>query len=117
MNASLNLKRKAPDVKSWIFKRIFSPVGPAITAGVSAALGYIVTWLASFSIVLDADMQSHIAYVLTGITWLVIDQLINRYAGQHAASIQEALGVDADRWIGPKTVNAAQAKRPTQILD
>lgn len=105
------------DVKAWILKLIFSRVGPGIKAAISATLGALVTWLTSFGIMLDADLQMHVASALTGIIWLALDQLINRYAGQHAAAIQSALGVEADRWIGPRTVAAAtEAKRPTEIL-
>jgi hypothetical protein len=104
------------DPKGWVLKLIFSRVGPGIKAAVSALLGWLVTWLASFGILLDADMQMHIASALTGLIWLALDQIINRYAGDHAAAIQSALGVEADRWIGPRTVAAAQAKRPTEIL-
>jgi hypothetical protein len=107
---------KKIDPKAWLLKLIFSRVGPGIKAAVSAALGALVTWLTSFGVMLDADMQMHIASALTGVIWLGLDQLINRYAGQHAAAIQAALGVEADRWIGPKTIEAAEAKRPTEIL-
>jgi hypothetical protein len=104
------------DPKGWVLRLIFSRVGPLVKAGVSAALGWLVTTLASFGIMLDADMQMHVASALTGLIWLAIDQLINRYAGHQTEAIQHALGVDADRWIGPKTIEAAEAKRPTEIL-
>jgi hypothetical protein len=108
--------KKKIDPKGWVLRLIFSRVGPMAKAGVSAALGWIVVKLASFGIMLDADMQLHISSALTGLIWLAIDQLINRYAGSQAEAIQQALGVDADRWIGPKTIEAAEAKRPTEIL-
>lgn len=118
MNNPNYLKRKkAPDIKSWIFKLIFSKVGPLVKVSVSTLLGYFVVWLASFGIILDADMQFHIANSLTGLIWLIIDQLITRYAGDQAKAIQQALGVEADKWIGPETVAAAEAKRPIEILD
>jgi hypothetical protein len=108
--------KKKIDPKGWVLRLIFSRVGPMVKAGVSAALGWIVVKLASFGIMLDADMQLHISSALTGLIWLAIDQLINRYAGSQTEAIQQALGVDADRWIGPKTIEAAEAKRPTEIL-
>jgi hypothetical protein len=109
-----NAKKLNP--KGWLLRLIFSRLGPLVKAGVSAALGWLVTSLASLGIMLDADMQMHVASALTGITWLAIDAAVTRYAGHQAEAIQQALGVDADRWIGPRTIEAAEAKRPTEIL-
>jgi hypothetical protein len=116
MTATLNFPpRRAPDVKSWLFRTVFSRVGPSVKAGVSYALGVIVVKLAAFGIELDANMQAHISYVLTGLAWLTIDQIINRYAGKQAVAIQSALGVEADEWIGPKTVQAAEIRKPLPL--
>ena len=117
--------KRSVGLKAWVLKLIFSRVGPAVKAGVSALLGWLVTHLAGLGIVLDADLQLHITSAITGLAWLAMDWAINNYAGNHAAAIQTALGVERDRWLGPVTVNTAEtladkiksAKPPTQILD
>jgi hypothetical protein len=117
----LDRKRKNnPDkivMKDYFFKLIFSKLGPLVKAGISLAIGKIVVFLASYGIMLDADLQLQLEAVITSIVWLAIDQLVNNYAGKHAEAIQKALGVKRDRWIGDKTVAAAEAKRPIEILD
>jgi hypothetical protein len=107
-------------MKDFFLKLIFSRVGPAVKAIVSAFLGWLVTTLASKGIMLDANLQNHIATALTGLFWLVIDFGVNKYFGDKVAIIQQAYGLEADRWLGPKTTAAAidpkQIPKPTEIL-
>jgi hypothetical protein len=107
-------------MKDLILKALFSRVGPAIKAIVSGILGKLVTWAASLGIMMDASLQQSIALSLTGIIWLAIDYYVNKYAGDHAETIQKAYGLEADRWLGPKTtaaaVNPEVIPRPTEIL-
>lgn len=115
-------KRRSPNIimKDAILKLIFSRLGPVITALVSAILGYLVTKLASYEIMLDADLQTQISGALTALIWLTVNQLVNRYMGDKVAIIQQAYGLEADRWLGPKTTAAAidpkQIPKPTEIL-
>jgi hypothetical protein len=108
-------KRQKPniDMKDFFLKAIFSRLGPTITAIVSAAIGFLVTKLASFEIMLDAHMQMHISSALTGLIWLTVNQLVNRYMGDKVEVIQRAYGLEADRWLGP--VTTATAVDPAQI--
>ena len=107
-------------MKDFFLKLIFSRVGPAVAAIVSAILGFLVTKLAAIGIMLDANMQSHISYALTGFIWLTINHLVNKYLGDKVQVIQEAYGLQADRWLGPVTTQAATdptiIPRPTEIL-
>jgi hypothetical protein len=112
---------KKIDMKNLIFKTLFSKVGPLVTALVSWALGWLVTFAAGLGIFLDANLQLHISSALTGLIWLTINHLVNKYAGDRVEVIQKAYGLEADRWLGPVTTRAAtdpkQApKRPTAIL-
>lgn len=115
-------KRRPPNikVKDFFLKLIFSRVGPAVKAIVSAILGWLVTTLASKGIMLDANLQNHIATALTGLFWLGIDFAVNKYFGDNVAIIQKAYGLEADHWLGPKTTAAAidpkQIPRPSEIL-
>ena len=107
---NLNIPRaKNPGWKAWVLKLVFSRFGPLIKAGAATATAFVVTSLAKVGIVLSAEMQLHLMIFLTGLAWLGVDSAIQRYAGAQAAIIQEALGVEKDRWLGPKTVAAAQA--------
>lgn len=107
-------------MKDFFLKLIFSRVGPAVKALVSSLLGWVVTWTAGLGIMLDADLQIHIASALSGLIWLTIDYLVTRYLGDHVETIQTAYGLEADRWLGPKTTAAVidpqQIPRPTEIL-
>ena len=115
-------KRRPPNIKmkDFFLKLIFSRVGPAVKAIVSAILGWLVTTLASKGIMLDANLQNHIATALTGLFWLGIDFGVNKYFGDNVAIIQKAYGLEADHWLGPKTTAAAidpkQIPRPSEIL-
>lgn len=110
-------------MKAFLFKAIFSRVGPLIKAGVSFLLGKVVVLLAAVNVTMTAELQQSLSYVLTAGAWIIIDWLLNKYAGDNIKAIQEAVGMEAiDRWVGPKTVAtieemAAKAKRPTEILD
>ena len=99
-------------------KMIFSRIGPVVTAGVSAIVGWIVAQLASFQIYLDADMQIQVAGFFSFVIYGVINFLVNRYAGDSAAAVQEALGTKVDRWVDIETIETAarKAKPPTEIL-
>lgn len=113
-------KRKRPNIimKDTILKAVFSKVGPILIAGVAGLIGFISSkldslyaYLATFEFVVPADIQSAISYGITGIVWLVINYIINNYAGEHAKAIQEQLqkiipNQVVDKWIGEKTVNA-----------
>jgi hypothetical protein len=107
-------------IKNTILKLLFSRVGPAVKALVSSLLGWLVTWTAGMGILIGADLQMHIATALSGLIWLTIDFLVNKYAGDHVAIIQKAYGLEADRWLGPKTTAAAidpkVIPRPSEIL-
>jgi hypothetical protein len=102
-------KRRPPNIimKDAILKLIFSRLGPVITAIVSAILGFLVTKLATYQIMLDAELQTQISGALTGLIWLTVNQLVNRYMGDKVEIIQQAYGLEADRWLGPKTTAAA----------
>ena len=108
-------RRNPPNmkIKDAILKLIFSRLGPAITAIVSAALGFLVTKLASYQILLDAELQTQISGALTGLIWLTVNQLVNKYFGDKVEVIQKAYGLEADRWLGP--VTTAAAVDPKQI--
>ena len=113
-------KRKGPNIimKDTILKAVFSKVGPILVAGVAMLIGLIsskldalYTYLATFDFIVSTDIQSAISYGITGIIWLVINYIINNYAGEHAKAIQEELkkiipNQVVDKWIGDKTVNA-----------
>jgi hypothetical protein len=113
-------RRNPPNIrmKNAILKLIFSRLGPTITAIVSAVLGFLVTKLASYQIMLDADLQTQISGALTGLIWLTVNQLVNRYMGDKVEIIQQAYGLEADRWLGPVTtaaaVNPDQVPRPLE---
>lgn len=108
------------DMKDLFLKVIFSRVGPAIKALVSSALGWLVIRAATIGILIDADLQLHIATALSGLIWLTIDFFVNKYLGDKVAIIQQSYGLEADRWLGPKTTAAAidpkQIPTPTEIL-
>lgn len=113
-------KRKGPNIimKDTILKAVFSKVGPILVAGVAMLIGLISSkldsfyaYLATFDFIISTDIQSAISYGITGIIWLVINYIINNYAGEHAKAIQEELkkiipNQVVDKWIGDKTVNA-----------
>jgi hypothetical protein len=112
------LRNKPGSLKAWVFKLVFSRVGPVIGAAVSAAVGWLVTQLAAFQIYMDADMQIQVASFFSFVIYGVINYLVNRYAGDNAAAIQEALGAKVDRWIDKETIEAAAARapKPKEIL-
>lgn len=113
-------KRKGSNIimKDTILKAVFSKVGPILVAGVAMLIGLISSkldafyaYLATFDFIISTDIQSAISYGITGIIWLVINYIINNYAGEHAKAIQEELkkiipNQVVDKWIGDKTVNA-----------
>lgn len=102
-------RRNPPNIimKNAILKLLFSRVGPAVKALVSSLLGWLVTYLAGFGIMLDADLQMHISVAITGVIWLTIDFLVNKYAGDNVAIIQKAYGLEVDKVLGPITTAAA----------
>ena len=116
----LNKRRPNIVMKDFFLKLIFSRVGPAVKAIVSSILGWLVTWTAGLGVMLDADLQMHIATALSGLIWLTIDSIVTKYLGDKVEVIQKAYGLEADRWLGPKTTAAAidpkQIPRPTEIL-
>jgi hypothetical protein len=98
-------------MKAQILKLVFSRVGPLITAAISTAVGFIVVQLARIGLVLDADQELQLIATASGLIYTAINYLVNKYAGEQAKAIQEALGVVKDGWIGPVTIaTAEQAK-------
>lgn len=97
------------DMKAWLLKLIFSRVGPIIAAAVSAAVAWLVTFFAThLGFVMDANMQHEVALGLTTTLYAVINFFVHKYAGDNVKAIQQALGIDDDRWAGPETVKAAE---------
>ncbi len=100
---------KKIDPVAWMLKLVFSRVGPMITGLVSMTLGFVVTQLAQFNIVMTAEVQLQLSGFVSFVVWGAIQQAVNHYAGKYAEMIQTALGLEPDRWIGPKTAAEIQA--------
>lgn len=103
-------------MKNLILRLIFSRLGPSVTAGVSlivgTLLGWIVSGLSSVGLYLDAEQQTTVSLAISGTLYWLIMELVNKYAGEHAAAVQSALqkanpSLKVDRWIGEETVKAA----------
>lgn len=105
-------------MKNFILRTAFSKAGPVITAGVAVIVGFILGWivtgLSAIGLPIDAAQQTEVSLSITaGIYWF-LNQLINKYAGEHAVILQKILRdanplLKVDRWIGPETIAAAQA--------
>jgi hypothetical protein len=114
-------RRNPPNIrmKDAILKLIFSRLGPTVKAIVSSLLGWFVVWLAGFGVMLDADLQMHISVAVSGLIWVAIDQVANRYLGKNVRTIQRAYGLIEDDWLGPVTtaaaVNPDQVPRPLEV--
>jgi hypothetical protein len=113
-------KQNKISMKNKILALLFSRVGPLVKAVVSSTLGFVVTWAAGKGIKIGADLQIQIASSLSGLIWLLIDHLANKYLGDRVEVIQQAYGLKTDRFLGDKTTGAAidpnNIPRPTEIL-
>ena len=103
-------------MKNLILRLVFSRLGPSVTAGISlivgTLLGWIVSGLSSVGIYLDARQQATVSLAISGTLYWLIMEIVNKYAGEHAAALQSALqkanpSLKVDRWIGDETVKAA----------
>jgi len=108
----------ATRLKNSALKLIFSRFGPSVTTAVSAAtgflLGYIVSGTSAIGFNLDTTQQTTVSLAISQTIYWLISELVNKYAGEHAAALQEALkpfvpDLETDKWIGDKTVAAAAA--------
>jgi len=105
-------------MKNLILRLVFSRLGPSITAGIAALtgiiLGWIVTATSAIDFHLDASQQTEISLTISAVAFWLLSQLVNKYAGEHSATLQGILqkanpALKVDRWIGPETIAAAQA--------
>ena len=105
-------------IKNYILKLVFSRLGPTVTSAVSTAVGFLLGWLvtgtSALGFHLTADQQTEVSLALTAVTYWLITELVNKYAGDKAETIQKILQdinptLKVDRWIGAETVAAAQA--------
>jgi hypothetical protein len=108
----------ATRLKNSALKLIFSRFGPSVTTAVSTAtgflLGYIVSGTSAIGFNLDATQQTTVSLAISQTIYWLITELVNKYAGDHAAALQDALkqfvpSLESDKWIGDKTVAAAAA--------
>ncbi len=111
-------KRKPAGLfKSWLMKLVFSRVGPVITGAISSAIGFLMNFLINklslIGIIVTADMQMEVAGFISFLIYGVINFLVNKYAGDSAAALQEALAkssginLEVDKWIDLKTIDLA----------
>ena len=108
----------ATRIKNSALKLIFSRFGPSVTTAVSTAtgflLGYIVSGTSAIGFHLDENQQIAVSLGISQTIYWLISELVNKYAGEHAAALQEALkpfvpNLKTDKWIGDETVAAAAA--------
>ena len=114
----ISKRKPAGSVKAWTMKLVFSRVGPIITGFVSSIVGYAISVITAkldlIGVTVNADMQMEVAGFLSFIIYGAINYLINKYAGDSAAALQEALSkssgvpLDVDKWIDIKTIEAAR---------
>jgi len=104
-------------IKNFVLKLVFSRLGPTVTSAVSTAVGFLLGWLvtgtSALGFTLTADQQTEVSLALTAATYWLITELVNKYAGDRAETIQKILQeinptLKVDRWIGKETIAAAQ---------
>lgn len=110
---------KAGFLKSWFLKLVFSRIGPVVTAGIASGIGYVISTmvdgLAAIGIPVNAEMQMEVAGFLAFVVYGIINFAVNKYAGDSAAALQEALAkstgmpIKVDKWIDVETIKVAQA--------
>jgi hypothetical protein len=105
-------------LKAFALRILFSRLGPSISSSVSIVVGFLLGWVvnatSSLGFHLDADQQTRLSLAITAAIYWIISEITNKYAGDHAKTLQEVLQsvsptLKADRWIGPETIAAAQA--------
>ena len=117
LNEVVAKRKPAGTVKSWLMKLVFSRIGPVVTGLISTVIGFAMSFLTSklslIGVSVPADMQMEIAGFLSFTVYGSITFLINKYAGDSAAAMQEALAkasgmkLEVDRWIDLKTIDLA----------
>jgi hypothetical protein len=118
MNLGKILQREpAGAIKTMIMRLVFSRIGPVVTGAVSTAIGGLIglmtNKLAEFGIPVSADMQTEVTGFTAFLVYGIINYLINSYAGDSAAALQEALSkssgmpLEVDKWIDVKTIELA----------
>lgn len=119
MNALEKVQQRKPAgaFKAWVMRLVFSRIGPIITGAISTAIGGIMGMmthkLAEFGIPVSADMQTEVAGFFAFLVYGFLNFLINKYAGDSAAALQEALAkssgmpLEVDKWIDVKTIELA----------
>ena len=53
----------------------------------------------------------------TGIDYLTFDFAVNAGVGRSIKTLQAAIGVETDGWLGPITMAAVQATDPTELIE
>lgn len=117
LNDVVSKRKPAGFIKAWLMKLVFSRVGPVITGFISTVIGFAMSLLtAKLSLIgvsIPADMQMEIAGFLAFTIYGAINFLVNKYAGDSAAALQEALAkasgvkLEVDKWIDLKTIDLA----------
>ena len=119
MNTLQKIQQRKPAgaIKAWAMRLVFSRVGPIVTGAISTAIGGIMGMmthkLAEFGIPVSADMQTEVTGFFAFLVYGFINFLINKYAGDSAAALQEALSkssgmpLEIDKWIDVKTIELA----------
>ncbi|WP_425572087.1 hypothetical protein, partial [Prosthecobacter algae] len=90
-----------------------SKAGMAVQWLVGIVLGAVVTWLTSLGLEIPPEILERLTAALVAAGVWLVTALVQGYQTRNAKALQQQLGVKQDGWIGPKTLDVAEAAKKT----
>jgi hypothetical protein len=104
-------------IKLPIARFVNKEAGSYITTGVSAAMGFLASFIpAHFGVEFKPDTQAQISLAATVFFTGIVNGLIQRWQTGNAKALQDALGLQTvDGYIGPVTIRKAELATDSDV--